>query len=71
MFMFTDFNFWWWYVQVIIISYAGSVFFNMCVDDDLVDMYPALPKLYLDELREMAEAFEVPSDEDSMLADTI
>jgi hypothetical protein len=56
---------------VIIISYAGSVFFNMCVDDDLVDMYPALPKLYLDELREMAEAFEVPSDEDSMLADTI
>ena len=43
----------------------------MCVDDDLVDMYGALPELYLEELREMAETFEVPADTDSMLADPI
>ena len=59
------------FLQVIIISYAESVFFNMCVDDSLVDMYAALPELYVDELREMAGAFEIPCDADSMLADPI
>ena len=43
----------------------------MCVDDDLVDMYNALPELYIDELREMAETFDIPSDANSMLADAL
>ena len=55
--------------QVIIISYAGKVFFNMSVDDDLVDLHAALPELYLQEMMEMAASFGVPIDKESMLAE--
>jgi len=49
--------------QAIIVSYNGGVFFNMNVDDQLVDMCELLPELFLDEMREMARSFGVDAED--------
>ena len=55
--------------QVTLISYGGSIFANMSVDPDVVrGGSKLLPKLFLDELRELAHEFSVPCEDDDMLA---
>lgn len=55
--------------QVLIISYGGQVFFNMCIDTDLIkDGETLLPKFYLEELLEMATTFGVSTEHDFVYA---
>lgn len=54
--------------QVVIVSYNGSVFYNMNVDDELVDACDELPRLFLEEMAELAASFGVASDTESMIS---
>jgi len=49
--------------QAIIVSYNGGVFFNMSIDNQLVDMCDLLPELFLEEMREMATSFGVDAED--------
>ena len=50
--------------NVILISYAGGVYFNMNMDDDLLPgASEELPKFYLEELRELAGEFGLDTSE--------
>jgi hypothetical protein len=42
---------------VIIISYAGGIYFNMSLDPELVDASDELPRLFLEECAEMAQSY--------------
>jgi diacylglycerol O-acyltransferase len=55
--------------QVIIISYAGDVFFALNVDPDVIDTKEDLPKLFLEEVEELAKAFKVDTSPDKMFSD--
>ena len=48
--------------QVIIISYAGGVHFNMSLDPELVDAHAELPQLFLEECAELARCYDIPAD---------
>lgn len=53
--------------QVIIISYAGGVYFNMSLDPDLVDAHADLPRLFLEECADMARSYGLDASEDHMV----
>jgi len=47
--------------QVLIISYAGGVYFNMSLDPELVDGCDELPRLFLEEIAAMAASYDIPA----------
>lgn len=49
-------------------SYNGSVFYNMVIDDQLLDSHERLPELYLQEISELAQAYGLTTDSEAMLA---
>ena len=51
-------------------SYAGGVYFNMSVDPDLVDAYRELPRLFLEDLTEMAGSFGMEATQQHMILKT-
>jgi hypothetical protein len=53
--------------QVIIISYAGGVYFNMSLDPDLVDAHADLPRLFLEEVADMARCYGIDATEQRMV----
>lgn len=53
--------------QVIIISYAGGVYFNMSLDPDLVDGHVELPRLFLEECADLARSYGVDASERYMV----
>jgi diacylglycerol O-acyltransferase len=55
--------------QVILVSYAGSVFNCMVVDDKLITNQEKLGEFYLDDLREVAAHFGVDCSDAAMLCD--
>jgi hypothetical protein len=54
--------------QVILISYGGSVFMNMSIDDHLITDSEMLCKFYLEELRACAQKLGVPCSDSEVLA---
>mmetsp|Transcript_17781 Transcript_17781/g.33486 ORF Transcript_17781/g.33486 Transcript_17781/m.33486 type:complete len:502 (+) Transcript_17781:65-1570(+) len=56
--------------QVLIVSYNGAVFMNMAVDTKVIEDIPALQKAFMQEAIELAEAYDLPSDAATMLAET-
>jgi hypothetical protein len=48
--------------QVLLISYNGGVHCNMSLDPELVDLCDELPRLYLEELLELAASYGINSD---------
>lgn len=54
--------------QVILISYGGSVFMNMSIDDHLITDSHMLCKYYLEELRDCAHKLGVPCDDSVVLS---
>lgn len=54
-------------MQVIVISYAGGVYFNMSLDPDLVDMHAQLPQLFLDEVADLARSYGLSAELSDMM----
>lgn len=55
--------------QVLLISYGGKIFFNMVVEEDTCPQgKELLPKLFLEEITELAKQFEVDTSPSFMLA---
>lgn len=53
--------------QVLLISYGGEVFFNMCLDDHSVHA-DELVACYINEMRDLAKALSVPCDDATMFS---
>ena len=54
--------------QIIIISYGGNVFFNISLDDKLIDGSHLLPQLFIDELTELSKSYGLSTSPDDMLS---
>ena len=52
---------------MIVISYAGGVYFNMSLDPDLVDMHAHLPQLFLDECADLARSYGLDAELSDMM----
>lgn len=55
--------------QVILVSYAGSVFNCMVIDDKLIENPQKLCEYYLEDLREVAKKYNVDYSSEAMLSD--